>query len=101
MIRSSCSQTRDLLSFILFQVRSDTTVPLHLLTYVGAGMGVLFLLVTFFILLCLPNLHCNLNSIHINFVFMLIAAELTFLVGVNTDIVVRSGAKKSWVWQTF
>ncbi|PIK60094.1 putative cadherin EGF LAG seven-pass G-type receptor 2 isoform X3, partial [Apostichopus japonicus] len=70
-----------------YEVRSDTTVPLHLLTYVGAGMGVLFLLVTFFILLCLPNLHCNLNSIHINFVFMLIAAELTFLVGVNTDIV--------------
>lgn len=75
--------------FDLIQVRSDIMVPLHLITYVGAGIGVIFLVITFFILLCLPNLHCNLNSIHINFVFMLIAAELTFLVGVNTEIVVR------------
>ncbi|XP_071784509.1 cadherin EGF LAG seven-pass G-type receptor 2-like isoform X3 [Asterias amurensis] len=60
-------------------------LALQIVSYVGLGVSIMALVFTFFTLLCIPRLHCNLNSIHVNLVFTLITAEVTFLVGINTE----------------
>ncbi len=64
-------------------------LALQIVSYVGLGVSIMALVFTFFTLLCIPRLHCNLNSIHVNLVFTLITAEVTFLVGINTENNVR------------
>ncbi|XP_041458442.1 cadherin EGF LAG seven-pass G-type receptor 2-like isoform X3 [Lytechinus variegatus] len=63
----------------------EVMITLSIAVYVGVGIAILCLLITFLTLLGVSNLHTNLNSIHINLCFVLIAAEVTFGVGISTE----------------
>ncbi|XP_072181687.1 cadherin EGF LAG seven-pass G-type receptor 2-like [Diadema setosum] len=68
-----------------YQWTEDITISLSIAVYVGVAIAIICLLITFLTLLGISNLHTNLNSIHVNLCFVLIVAEVTFGVGINTD----------------
>lgn len=65
-----------------FQYVAEGAVSLEVVCFIGVGLSMLALLVTFIILVSFKHIQCNSNTILINLVFVIFLAELAFVVGV-------------------
>ncbi|XP_052061386.1 cadherin EGF LAG seven-pass G-type receptor 2-like isoform X1 [Mytilus californianus] len=61
---------------------AEGAVSLEVVCFVGVGLSMIALLVTFIILVSFKHIQCNSNTILINLVFVIFLAELAFIVGV-------------------
>lgn len=76
---------------ILIDVRGDelitlnegTSDALELISIFGCALSVLFLFVSILIFQCLPSIHSERIYIHRNLCITLLAAELTFIIGIH------------------
>lgn len=61
---------------------AEGAVSLEVVCFIGVGLSMIALLVTFIILVSFKHIQCNSNTILINLVFVIFLAELAFIVGV-------------------
>lgn len=69
--------------FLCSCCQRDDVLPLKLVTVTSLSSSLLFLLVTFVLLLVLTNLRSNLHSIHLNQVTSVFLSQLVFLLSID------------------
>lgn len=66
-----------------YQYSGMAAVSMEVINYIAIPVSLLLLFVAFWILFCFKRLQSNMNSIHINLIFNVFIAELTFLIGID------------------